>query len=295
MQGHTVATIDPNRKVVSVSTQGEHTLVAGCEGGHIMTWDIRKPSECMFSLDKAHKSRIRGLTAPFDLSSAVLGSNGDSQVTGSGTSTNSTTCMASASSDGVVKVWSMSTLSGATQSQVALAEVDAQARFTCLCVFDEQRRKGRRAKEGHAEKNADMVSVGAGVGAADGGSSGGGAAGALNSLKKNRAGKDVSGSPGEGAAVLNQSTGDVKRGSATEAAAACAQGAREGGARERGVVSNQQKKKGGKTKKKHAAEQSKESHDVDVAVARMHTSSGKGSGAVKKKGKKDGKKRKPQA
>jgi hypothetical protein len=150
MQGDTVATIDPQRKVLSVTTHGENTLIAGCEGGHLMSWDIRKPSLCIFSLDKAHKSRIRGLTAPFQLSADIIG----------GTGALASTCVASASSDGVIKTWSMATLTGnGGDEPTALAEVDAQARFTCLCVYNQQRKRVKSAKQKQVAKTAEVGTV----------------------------------------------------------------------------------------------------------------------------------------
>lgn len=144
MQGDTVATIEPNRKVLSVATSGEYMLVAGCEGGHLMSWDIRNPSKCMFSLDGAHKLRIRALTAPLKVPADVL-SEADC-TNGMGRS-----CIASASSDGAVKLWSTETLKGGNAEPKPLGEINVGARFTCLCAFDEQRKKVKRSRQGAAD------------------------------------------------------------------------------------------------------------------------------------------------
>lgn len=269
MQGSTVATIDPNRKVVSVATQGERCLVAGCEGGHLMAWDIRKPSEVLVSFEKAHRSRIRGLTAPFELSAALLG--GGVELEGIGRK-----CIASASSDGVVKVWDIATLSGGAQPGAALAEVDAQARFTCLCVFDEQRGKVKKSK-GH---QADRIVQGGGTERAeaqDRGSAGtSGQLRCVSAAKKKRKG----GATGEGEASLHKAGAD---GGATQAAVARDQ-------KVAAVVSNQHGKK--KVKQKNVSKQRKTAQEDGV----VHIAGGseKGHGAVKKR-KKNGKNKQPQA
>lgn len=277
MQGDTVATIEPNRKVLAVKTHGENTLVAGCEGGHLMCWDIRKPSECIFSLDKAHKSRIRGLTAPFELSTDLLGDDG--VLHGQGR-----TCIASASSDGVIKTWSMATLMGGSETPAALAEIDAQARFTCLCVFDEQSKKLKKPKEKQTAKNVEKGStVGSvDVGVQEEGSTGDQADGQQVIPKTTKNKKDRNGSAakrvefalGEKHGVVD---GDIELAPGSQDDQQIA-----GSSEPR----TDHKKKGGLKKKKSAQA---------AGVVSLASGSEKGTGAVNKKRKRGGVKKAPQS
>lgn len=111
--GALVGTLGHKTKVLACELlDGGDTLITGCEGGTLCTWDLRQLS-LRSENAKAHVSRIRALAA-FTLPGRRH------------------RCAASVSSDGVVKVWDGDDL--LEEGAESLVDLDTKARFTCLCA-----------------------------------------------------------------------------------------------------------------------------------------------------------------
>eukprot|EP00892_Ulva_mutabilis_P002863 jgi/Ulvmu1/12578/UM092_0008.1 len=115
IQGETQAALPHSRKVLSVAAADDSTLICGCDGGSLVIWDLQDTAEPVATIDKAHSARVRGISAPFEVPD------------GPGP------CIATASSDGTIKVWDLAGLR--TGVEEPLVATDAGARFTCVCAF----------------------------------------------------------------------------------------------------------------------------------------------------------------
>ena len=118
-KGELVGTLKHERRVLSCAALSATTLVSGCEGGSLQVWDVRK-SESVAELAKAHASRIRGMTA-FSMPNRR------------------SSCVASVSSDGLVKLWDADAIAAGKAG--AMSELSAGARFTCITHL-----KGKKGK-----------------------------------------------------------------------------------------------------------------------------------------------------
>jgi hypothetical protein len=132
LQGETVATLAHDRRVLAASVVADQALIVGCDGGAMLAWDLRRPNKCLSKVDRAHQTRVRALSATFSVHGSAEGAR----------------YVASASSDGIVKTWDVRALTGGVgDAPLAVAELDAKARFTCLCAFDELAGARRHRKQ----------------------------------------------------------------------------------------------------------------------------------------------------
>lgn len=248
MQGTTLAVLPHPRKVLCAGAPDSTTLLAGCDGGSLVIWDTESPQEPLATIQDAHASRIRAITAPFE----VPGAPGR--------------CIATASSDGAVKVWPLEGLREGLEEPLAAADVGA--RFTCMCAFDER----AAARDSAAGKAADAAAAsggdrnegpprGADAALANGGAGSGvtpGAADGGGDVAKREAqgGAADAGGPGSAAAVQRrgkaglQKKGDGPRAAAVKAKSHAGSGDRGGkaGGKPKGKLGVVNGSKVGKTK-----------------------------------------------
>mmetsp|Transcript_25430 Transcript_25430/g.69083 ORF Transcript_25430/g.69083 Transcript_25430/m.69083 type:complete len:423 (-) Transcript_25430:930-2198(-) len=152
-EGGLLGSLQHNRRVLCSVQEHEHVLLTGLEDGSIKVWDLRT-SGLQGSIERAHGTRIRGLC------SVLPGGPGSSVPQH----------LASASSDGVVKVWDVRMMSngslkggqssGATKPgsgsihAAMLAQASTGARLTCLTTVDpvgQSRRAGAATATAAAE------------------------------------------------------------------------------------------------------------------------------------------------
>lgn len=280
-QGATVAVLAHSRKVLCAAAADDTTVLAGCDGGSLVIWDTLEPDDPLATVEGAHSTRVRAMTAPF----ALQGAPGP--------------CIATASSDGTVKVWDLEGLRQGVEEP--LAAVDVGARFTCLCAFDEAVRgeevagveesggvkgRGRRGDAGGAELAAGSGgdahrgrAAGSGVGVADemdaggdGGVGGGdgkpqGSCGEKRQPNSARAGKSPGGGkPSGGGKVAQRSgSGGGSGGSTKRATVPASKGGKpQAGKRKLGVANGSAggKKQGGAQGPKQGGKQGQRGGDV---------------------------------
>lgn len=119
-------------KVQTSSFHGPHGFLTGCEDGSLRLWDSRC-SKAAIEIHRAHATRVRGITTTSAAHSveASAGVEDDDEERSqerllSGDSGSSV--IASASTDGVIKLWDLRCL----DNHRLLAEASTSARITCL-------------------------------------------------------------------------------------------------------------------------------------------------------------------
>ena len=90
-------------------------LYTGGEDRNITAWDI-KSGKTAYTIEEAHNARVKGIVV---LSESDGDKGGDDPY-----------LVASASSDGTIRVWDVRM--AATEKSVPLAEIETQSRLTCL-------------------------------------------------------------------------------------------------------------------------------------------------------------------
>ena len=100
---------------VSTTAFQDNVVFSGGEKGIVRGWDYRVPDEIL-TLDSAHTRRIKGLAVS-------LGDNGPMPA-----------MIASASSDGSIKVWDPRMLGANGGPPVPMRTADTKARLTCLAM-----------------------------------------------------------------------------------------------------------------------------------------------------------------
>ncbi|XP_031504730.1 uncharacterized protein LOC116267247 [Nymphaea colorata] len=104
---------NPNRVLCVAPAEGG-LLFMGSEDGKLRAWDTTAGTMA-YCIDDAHAARVKGLT--------ILGSKGEGG--------DPSYMVATASSDGVVKVWDMR-MFGNGQQPLPLAQAETKSRLTCL-------------------------------------------------------------------------------------------------------------------------------------------------------------------
>ena len=136
------------------ASDGGHRLVTGCEDGSLRLWEAggaRGAAE-LACAPRAHATRIRAL--------AVL----PQTPAGAGADTPARLRVATASSDGAVKVWEFGGGAGAPR---CLAQAETRARLTCLVALDGPAAMAARLKaEGRAKHAAAAAAEAVGTAAA---------------------------------------------------------------------------------------------------------------------------------
>ena len=100
---------------VSATVFQDNVVFSGGEKGIVRGWDYRVPDEIL-TLDSAHTRRIKGLAVS-------LGDNGPMPA-----------MIASASSDGSIKVWDPRMLGANGGPPVPMRTAETKARLTCLAM-----------------------------------------------------------------------------------------------------------------------------------------------------------------
>ena len=133
MQGETTASLLHDRRVLACQPCAMHTVVTGCEGGSLHAWDVRKADEPLASHEHAHACRVRALCVGTSIKQRA-------------SDLAATDALASASSDGSIKAWSVERVCERGTLQ-PLAHVNAGARFTCMCAvrFNDESTAGAKA------------------------------------------------------------------------------------------------------------------------------------------------------
>ena len=97
------AVMNHSRRVLCLAFPGENAILTGSEEGAVRLWDPRASEQPVLLIQQAHKTRVKGV-AP--LSSSVV-----EQAAG---------LVASASTDGVVKLWDFRKVSDSSPRGQAL-------------------------------------------------------------------------------------------------------------------------------------------------------------------------------
>jgi hypothetical protein len=141
LQGETTGTLQHSRRVLACQPHGGYEVITGCEGGSIHIWDPRNTKTPIAQIESAHASRIRGLVADLaDLRVDSAVATGAQGVSGKGSASMSGRqgWFATASSDGVVKLWDRRSCLAPGEAACGairpLASLDVGARFTGVCA-----------------------------------------------------------------------------------------------------------------------------------------------------------------
>ncbi|KAJ4807948.1 p21-activated protein kinase-interacting protein 1-like protein [Rhynchospora pubera] len=102
--------LDCERKVLCIAPGESEILYTGGEDRHVTAWDTKSGKKA-FSIQDAHKFRVKGLVS-------FKGSDSPKLI-------------ASASSDGVIRVWDIN-MASSTEKWTPLLETDTKSRLTCL-------------------------------------------------------------------------------------------------------------------------------------------------------------------
>eukprot|EP00873_Tetraselmis_striata_P026041 jgi/Tetstr1/446305/TSEL_033849.t1 len=117
-EGATLASFETPRRQISLLTDGDNTAVTGAEDGGLRVWDIATGS-LKIEVPRAHGARVRAIVA----------------LPGGATTPDGFPAhLASASTDGVLKLWDVRMMGSGGRAACALAEVATTARLTCLAA-----------------------------------------------------------------------------------------------------------------------------------------------------------------
>ncbi|WIA38971.1 hypothetical protein OEZ86_005123 [Tetradesmus obliquus] len=134
-EGAVTARLQHSRRVVSLLQQQDGAaLLAGTDDGSLALWDLRAAAQQpVFELAKAHSSRIRAIVAV----TPAAGGEGPPLH------------LATASSDGVVKLWDSRALSSSSSSSLQeLAQVPTSGRITGMVLSAPERKAAAAAAIG---------------------------------------------------------------------------------------------------------------------------------------------------
>jgi hypothetical protein len=140
VQGVTTGGLHHQHRVLACQPVGEHGVITGCEGGSLHIWDTRKTSSAVSSSSQAHSSRIRAICTNLTLPKQAISSS----------------FFATASSDGLVKVWDYDTIAN-NGDAAAAAVADLGARFTCMCSVTHDAAPIASAGGGHRQQKGGNV------------------------------------------------------------------------------------------------------------------------------------------
>ena len=129
VDGAETARLTHSRRATCLAWCSPQQLLTGTENGAVMCWDARTGAAAWSVA--AHHSRIRGLTVLSNLGlqkqgEAAVDTDGGAQEAGD---TGDADMMATAASDGSIKLWQM-----ATGRPAEVASASTRARITCLCA-----------------------------------------------------------------------------------------------------------------------------------------------------------------
>ncbi|GLC45171.1 hypothetical protein PLESTB_000427800 [Pleodorina starrii] len=132
-EGGLLAAATAPRRILSAASQSDQLLLLGLEDGSVRVWDVRS-SGWAGGWERAHGSRVRGM--------AIMQRGPDKLPTS----------LATASSDGTIKLWDTRKLGGGgggaagggAPAATCTAQVSTNARLTCLAAVDPDATAPRR-------------------------------------------------------------------------------------------------------------------------------------------------------
>jgi protein MAK11 len=156
------------RVLTAVWGLDDYVIVTGCEDGSLRVWDIERSQE-MYCISRAHATRIKALTILYSKDVVEDGdaskkSRSRQQSAGDAVVAGVPQLMASASSDGIIKVWSLrKAVKAAAKGTSPVAEdggasacvcqTETRARLTVLSAVDPMEVMAERLQEqAHASR-----------------------------------------------------------------------------------------------------------------------------------------------
>lgn len=130
-----IADLKHQRRVLCLAWHQDEILLTGTEAGSIHSWDVQSSTQ-LSEHKQAHQTRIRGL-AVSNSSNQSPSAGTDNEASASLDESQASYTVASAASDGTVKLWQFSRQGQDVQLQ-PLAQQSTGARLTCLCLVQPQ-------------------------------------------------------------------------------------------------------------------------------------------------------------
>ena len=130
-----IAELKHERRVLCLAWHQDGVLLTGTEAGSIHTWDVQSSTQ-LGEHKQAHQTRIRGLAVSNTSKQSPAADEDDEAAAGLDGSQTSYT-VASAASDGTVKLWQFTRQEQDTQLQL-VSQQSTGARLTCLCLVQPQ-------------------------------------------------------------------------------------------------------------------------------------------------------------